>query len=407
MKSKKNSKIFAFNDGLNLLINKVSNIHLGILALLYVLAYLGIESLLQNSVQLYIFTVFLALSGIYFSWFMGGKWTMLYVAFFNIFNVFLFSKLLWSQQVIVSPVVFKAKSFFFMYSISVVFIIMVILWKSPADAKAERQNELIEKERLIRQNFEFIVASRKLKQDLLAQANMVKDELQLIEGAWRSNIHDIINDLPAVKEQELYRQIILPFQDNIINHLRELERKLTFDVADTKLSNLFDYLKDKIENKKKFTSSSPIEIKESGWKDNSFLVNVDANKVWDMLQNIIRNSQAALDLKRIALLTSGNSSQFQPGIFAEFKCEKKEATITIIDNGDGVTEDDVNSLFKDPVLSRKRRNKKPGQGTLFVKFFADRMDIKISVANITRFGEKGLSVKLHLPLDERGEHVAS
>ncbi len=157
---------------------KISNIHLGLLALFYIFAYVVIESLVQNYIQLYIFTVFLALSGIYFSWFRGGKWTMAYVAFFNLFIVFVFSKLLWSQKIIVTPTVFKSKSFIIMYFLTLLFILIVALRKSPADTKLQEQNTLIEREKQRRQNLEFMIASRKLKYDLLAQANLVKDELQ-------------------------------------------------------------------------------------------------------------------------------------------------------------------------------------------------------------------------------------
>ena len=200
------------------IVTRISKIPLGTLALLYIVAYAAIESLVQNYFQLYIFTVLLALSGVYFSWFRGGKWTMAYVAFFNLFIVFVFSKLLWTQKIIVTSGVFKSKSFIIMYFLTIVFIIIVACRKSPADAKQEQQKAMIEEEKQHRQNLEFMVASRKLKYDLLAQANLVKDELQLLEGAWRSNIHDIKNDLPAIEERKLYEQILLPFQNNIIKH---------------------------------------------------------------------------------------------------------------------------------------------------------------------------------------------
>ncbi|MBU0996284.1 MAG: histidine kinase [Proteobacteria bacterium] len=386
------------NRHMSSIINKVSNTNLGFLSLMYVLGYVLIESLLQNSVQLYIFTVFLALSGIYFSWFIGGKWTMRYVAFFNVLIVFVFSKLLWNQNIIVTPVVFQSKSFFLMYVITFFFIILVFVTKSPADARQEQQSELIEKEKLFRQNFEFMVASRKLKQDLLAQANLVKDELQLIEGAWRSNIHDIINDLPPVKEQELYNQIILPFQNNIISHLRELELKLTFDLERIRLSELYELLDQKIKRVKTAVGGASITISKNGWTGSERVVDVDKNKMWDMVQNVLRNSQATLDLKRINMLRTGKKTDSRPCIDIRFDVVDAWAEICIVDNGDGVSGEVEAALFKEPVLSKKRNDTKPGQGTLFVKFFADRMNISVDAKNVDELGERGLAVTMRIPL---------
>lgn len=381
------------------LINGLSHINLGLLAILYVLGYILIESLLRNSVQLYIFTVFLSLSGIYFSWFIGGKGTLRYVAFFNGLIVFIFSKLLWSENLIVTPAVFRSKSFVLMYLVSALFILLVFIIKSPADARQEAQNDLIETEKRLRQNFEFMVASRKLKQDLLAQANLVKDELQLIEGAWRSNIHDIINELPPVKERELYQQIILPFQNNIIHHLRELERKLTFDVEWVGLDRLSERI---ILNLEKIRGAASgrvaIEMMENAWASNNREVAVDENKVWDMVVNVVRNSQAALDLKQIHRIRAGKAAPFKPRIEIRFITDGPFAEIRVLDNGDGVSESDLVSLYKEPVVSKKRNDGKPGQGTLFVKFFADRMNIGLHVKNIELSGEKGLSVAIKIPL---------
>jgi signal transduction histidine kinase len=245
-----------------------------------------------------------------------------------------------------------------------------------------------------------MVASRKLKQDLLAQANMVKDELQLLEGAWKSNIHNIINDLPEVKERELYQQIILPFQENIIRHLRDLGSRLTFDLKPVLLSELFEFLTRKIKNDVKMGACrAEVEVEDQCWQESRKRVIVDKNKVWDIVLNVIRNSQAALELKQIEMLRMGKPRDFQPRIFVTFGQRDSGAELKIIDNGGGASPEHVEKLYREPVPSRKRGGKMPGQGTLFVKFFAERMGISVRAENTRKLGDDGLAVMIQTPLD--------
>jgi signal transduction histidine kinase len=258
---------------------------------------------------------------------------------------------------------------------------------------------VIEKAKQHRQNLEFMVASRKLKQDLLAQANLVKDELQLLQGAWKSNIHSIINDLPDIKERELYRQIILPFQDNIIRHLRDLESGLTFDMKSVLLSELYEFLTLKIKNNLKMgTCGAGVVVEERGWQESRDQVLVDKSKVWDMVLNVLRNSQAALELKQIEMLRAGKPRDFQPRISVTFARRDSSAELEIIDNGGGASPEHVNSLYREPVPSRKRGGKTLGEGALFVKFFAERMGISVRAENTRKLGDDGLAVMIQTPL---------
>ncbi len=328
---------------------------------------------------------------------------MYYVAFFNIFFVAIFSKLLWNQGIIIHRGLFLGRSFLTMYVLALLLFLLTLLKKSPADLRQKKQKKAIEEARQYRQNLEYMVASRKLKQDLIAQANMVKDELQLIEGAWQSKIHDIINDLPTVKERELYDKIILPFQENIIRHLRDLESGLTFDLKAVCLSGLFDFFTGKIRNSKMMGSyGSGLEVKEQGWQGSTDRVLVDRNKVWDMLLNVLRNSQAALDLKQIEMLRSGGKREdFKPWICVSFSLSDFSAEIKIMDNAGGASPEHVGRLYREPVPSRKRNGKKPGQGTLFVKFFAERMGIRVWAENCRNMGEDGLEVIINIPVEEK------
>lgn len=388
------------NSYLRALISRISSINLPFLAGIYVLAYVAVELVVQDPIRHYNFCVFLSLSGIYFSWFIGGRRTMFYVAFFNIFFVVTFSKLLWDQGMIVHSGLFLGRSFLTMYVLTLLLLFLMLLRKSPADVRLEKQKKAIEKAKQHRQNLEFMVASRKLKQDLLAQANMVKDELQLLEGAWKSNIHNIINDLPEVKERELYQQIILPFQENIIRHLRDLGSRLTFDLKPVLLSELFEFLTRKIKNDVKMGACrAEVEVEDQCWQESRKRVIVDKNKVWDIVLNVIRNSQAALELKQIEMLRMGKPRDFQPRIFVTFSQRDFHTELKITDNGGGASPEHVEKLYREPVPSRKRGGKMPGQGTLFVKFFSERMGISVRAENTRKLGDDGLAVMIQTPLD--------
>ncbi len=390
----------SFSVRLNAFVTRVSSINPLYLALGYILTYLAMEFLVQNPIRLYIYNVFLALSGIYFAWFFGGRRTMIYVAFFNIFIVFIFSRMLWDQKLIISGEVFLARTFIAIYLLCITFIVLILRRDSPADKRSQQQQNTVVMERQRREDLEFVVASRKLKQDLLAQANLVKDELQLMEGAWRSNIHDIINELPTVKEKEIYDRILLPFQKNIIGHLRDLEQRLTFDVRPAHLSEMFVFLLDSLQREKILPQKGKgLEIRRREWQDCDAFCNVDINKVMDILRNILRNSQTAMDLKRIEMLKSGQKlAQFTPRICLDFFVDKSEARLTVHDNAGGVSEAIRRKLYKEPVPSRKSKGDRFGQGTMFVKFFCGRMGIDISVDSTEALGTPGLAITLHFPL---------
>ncbi|MEI6125831.1 MAG: histidine kinase [Pseudomonadota bacterium] len=385
-----------------------STISLSALAGMYGLAFLFVELFIDNPIRHYNFCVFLSLSGIFFSWLIGGRRAMYYVAFFNIFFLFIFSSLLWNKGIIVHSGLFVTKSFFTIYIVAIGLLALMVLKKSPADQRMEKQKKAVEEARQQRQNLEFMVASRKLKQDLLAQANLVKDELQLLEGAWRSKIHDIINDLPIIKERELYQQIMVPFQENIIGHLRDLALSLTFDLEPVELSELLAFLCDKINHSMNTgTAASYIDVHDAGWQNSSAKVTVDKNKTGDMIVNILRNSQAALDLKRIEMLRSGQPVNFKPGIRIVFGLRDSGAEIHISDNAGGVPDELISQLFNEPVASSKRGGNAPGQGTLFVKFFAERMGLRVRAENTSGPGEKGLAVSIALPIESSPVRVAA
>lgn len=384
---------------------RAGRLNIGVLAAVYTVAYLVVEIFVDNPIRLYNFCVFLSLSGIYFSWLVGGRKAMTYVAFFNFFFVAVFSKMLWAHGIVIyGGQLFTARSFLVIYALSAGLCLLMLLKKSPADVRTRHQAASLEEARRRQQNLEFMVASRKLTQDLVAQANSVKDELLLLEGAWRSNIHDILNDLSAIKEREVYHQIIEPFQENIIGHLRGLESHLTFDLRTWTLAQLHDFLEETGDQLRRVLGPIVLEIHVQDWQGDPAPVILDRNKFRDMIVNVVRNAQAALDLQRIERLRAQDRQPFTPRIRLVCDRTTKGARIRIIDNGGGVPDELLRRLYREPVPSRKRGNSRPGQGTLFVKFFGERMNMRVQAARTEAAGGAGLEVTLLAPLQEADQN---
>ena len=59
-------------------------IHFLLLTLVYIAGFTFIEFFIRDPVRYYNLGVFMSLSGIYASWYVGGKKTLVYVTFFNL-----------------------------------------------------------------------------------------------------------------------------------------------------------------------------------------------------------------------------------------------------------------------------------------------------------------------------------
>ncbi|WP_432734430.1 ATP-binding protein [Maridesulfovibrio sp. FT414] len=377
---------------------------LPLLAVSYVLAYVFFDMAVDNIIRQYIFCIVLVVSSLYFSWRIGGRETMTYVGFFNIFFAFIFSRLLYMTGNFSSKL-FLSRSFMILYVVAIVFMFIMTKRKSPADQERLNREKSIRDERQRRRQLELMVATEKLTDDMIVKANMVKDELMVLQNSWKSQIHTIINDLPKVKERELYEQIVTPFEESIIEHLRGLENRLSFKPQLVELDELRLELTDKLEqDKKHFKARLDANIDFSGWAGHSEEIFVDRHKTWEILLNLVRNSQTAMELHQIALLRQGGDAfrSFKPRIAILADVQGRHARLRVIDTGGGVADDSLPELFKRAVPSAKRQGREMGQGTVFVKFFGENMGFDISASNTETLGSKGLEVCILIPLGTFG-----
>lgn len=371
-----------------------------LLAVVYVAGFIVFDRMVDNINRYFIFCNLLIVSSLYFSWSLGGRETMLYVAFFNLFFAFVFARL-FAVANLISAQLFTGKSFIVLYLVILVFMVVMLTKESPADIRRRKRDEGIQAERRMRHQLELMVATQKLTDDVIRQANRVKDELLLLQSSWKSQIHSIVNDLSPVKERELYEAVVRPFQDDILRHLRGLEDRLSFNPQPVTLDGLLAVLTGQMENDRAFhASKARITLEDEGWRGCGQKVLADTGKTWEIVLNLIRNSQTAIELHQIDLIRQDPArfKAFQAAIEIRTRVEADQALILVRDTGGGVAPEQLATLFKKPMPSRKRGGKAFGQGTIFVKFFGESMGFRFAASNGEALGFPGLEVAVIIPL---------
>ncbi|MGE4556755.1 MAG: sensor histidine kinase [Desulfovibrionaceae bacterium] len=382
-----------------------SHWRLPLLAFCYIIMFLLMDAYIDSLNRYFIFTNLLVVSSLYFSWYLGGREAMLYVAFFNIFFAFIFSRFIYISNIVSAPL-FLSKSFVTLYLLTIGFMFYMLRKESPTDRRKRLRDQFIEQERQRRRQLELMVATQKVTSDAVRQANRVKDELLLLQNSWRSQIHSIVNDLPPVKERELFDQIVKPFQDDIIKHLRSLEQRLSFNPKSMALADLAGYLQTQMSRTQKFQrSKTKILVEDNGWKYSTKEVVVDADKTWEILLNLVRNAQSAVELRQIELLRQSPAAfkAFKPIIRVELHLEGDYGVMDVTDTGGGLDESALEQLFHKPLPSAKRGRKAMGQGTIFIKFFGETMGFQLKAKNSAALGAPGLRVRVRIPLQGDGD----
>ena len=373
----------------------ISKLSFSLLIISYLLVIVGIELISDNEVRSYILSIIAVIIGAFIAWYVGGLKVAQYTSIFGLITIALFTRQLWLAGVITSPQLFLAKSFILIYIMILSLAYLFYQIQSPTDAKAIDNQEKMMKQKERSTNLEYMIANKKLTNDLLSEANLVKDELHIMEGNWKSALHDIVNDISSIEEKEIYEKVIRPYNDNILKHLRELEERLSYEITKQKLNGLYSFIKKKLFNNAKL-QNTPIKFKieGDGWTNSKGEIIIDKNKLWDIIRNIINNSMTAIDLKRIERIKNRDKTPFSPVISIHFSFQDNQPAIIIKDNGGGVEQDKLQKLYQTPVLSQKRGNQSDGQGTMLIKFFADKMSIKIIASNIQNQQDKGLQTTL-------------
>ncbi|MBN1107071.1 MAG: sensor histidine kinase [Deltaproteobacteria bacterium] len=369
------------------------------LFLVYTLSFVVFNAIETNEQRYFLFAFGLVVSSLFFSWLLGGKATFVYVAFFSIFFTFIYSKPLFPQGTLY-PSLFLSRSFLFISISFALLMILMILKKSPADRAKEEMALSAKEEREKARLLEFLVTEKKMTEDVVAQSNYAKDELLFLQGTWRSQIHNIINDLPEDRENDIYKRIIEPFQDAILTHLKGLEKKLTFDPVAMEVKALAEAIENELAGDLQLLSRR-YEIDFKVAASDGLLgrrLYCDPFKVVEIIRNLVKNSQKAIELKQIDLMKQDfkEYQAFRPYLSIILKGEDQHLWLEVTDNGGGVREEFLDKIFKEPIPSSKKEAF--GLGTTFVKFFSDRMGFIVKGENVTTLYGKGLRVRVEMPL---------
>jgi signal transduction histidine kinase len=371
------------------------------LFLVYVVGFVVFDHLVVNEQRYMLFAFGLVVSSLVFSWLLGGKAAFVYVTFFNLFFTFVYAKPLFDKGTLYGSL-FLSRSFIIISVSFVVLMLLMVLVESPADRVRKRLARETKEEKEKTRLLEFLVTERKITQDVVAQSNFAKDELLVLQGAWRSQIHNIINDLPESKENDLYRRIIEPFQEAILKHLKGLERKLTFEPMPMEVRKLSRTVEEEITGDlNSLRGRYELDVRLSS--RNGFRgrrVQCDPHKLVEILRNLVKNAQKAIELRQIEMMKEDFDTYraFRPFLSIVLGGEGGVLRLEVTDNGGGVNEAYLDKMFKEPIPSSKKDGY--GLGTTFVKFFAERMGFDVRGSNVVTEHGRGFRVTLEMPVEE-------
>jgi hypothetical protein len=370
-----------------------------VLFLLYAICFMVFNLIETNEQRYFLFAFGLVVSSLFFSWLLGGKATFLYVTFFSLFFTFIYSKPLFPQGTLY-PSLFLGRSFLIISVTFLLLMVFMILKKSPADEVKERMALEAKEEREKAKLLEFLVTEKKITEDVVAQSNFAKDELLFLQGTWRSQIHNIVNDLPEDRENEIYRNIIEPFQEAILRHLKGLEKKLMFDPLTLEVKKLGEVIERELAvDLKPLGKRYRIDFQVAtadGFMGRS--VQCDPYKVVEIIRNLVKNSQKAIELLQVGLMKEDFPAykQFKPYLSIVLAGRDDHLRLEVTDNGGGLPEEFLKRVFREPIPSAKKRSY--GLGTTFVKFFSDRMGFRVAGDNVTTPYGRGFRVRVEIPL---------
>ncbi len=260
------------------------------------------------------------------------------------------------------------------------------------------------------------IALRDTKQQLqglhLSWSEIVKNIL----ADSRHSLKNKLQDQPLITERERtcldesykvfadsieqrINQHLANFRDTILLHQKELFQTLDYKLKLEPIGSIIEYIENKIPKNyydKRRTGIDFVVRDEIRDESKCAVCEVNLNRVYSIIENILKNSSNALGNKSIE-----DDTEDQITLFFELRniLGEQYFAITVLDNAGGFKEDIVDKIYKYPVESSDKTVKRMGKGSLYVKYFADRMNAKIIVDNIiNENNEVGAQVMLLIPV---------
>jgi len=282
---------------------------------------------------------------------------------------------------------------------------------------------------------EFKTIHSKMYSDLSNEINQLKQPLQVFDFSWDNYVytifkaekHDLENNLSFVcnntKFSELEIQIINKIKTKYFD-----EQKQTILKAIKELPIIVQYelkeetAKETLNSIMKQEEAIPLGF-ENGTAENFEFVKINnfvpkenehclinKHRLSSIIFNVLTNANVATqnyadDLDSDLLDTYIRTIWMKIDRFIEDN-GNNFIRVSIEDNAGGIPNDKINKIYKKQIDSSKIINgeKRKGEGTIYVAFFARYMKIKIKVENyMAKDGNKGAKVHLFIPIYKKGE----
>ena len=293
-----------------------------------------------------------------------------------------------------------------------------------------------------------------IQRDVNAAGHQSAQNLQHIQSGWdmkektaaRSKRHDIINRLRALKSAriedlttadeienyterlslfkqlvqmfaeehgeenfsaDMYDLILEPWINRIHKELGGLDQILNIEAKDTAVSELLasiDAAHHAIPaNMEKGISTTPLEKVIDDDIDGTRQGFIILDKVDSMIFNLIGNSAAAIQeyKKRLRHESPEQARAYRPLVKLHVYQQGDFLGIEVRDNGGGFPDDIIHKIYHDPIPSTKKTpvKRQYGEGTSYIGFFAELMDIQVTASNVRdEDGHLGACTKLMIPI---------
>ena len=274
---------------------------------------------------------------------------------------------------------------------------------------------------------EFKTIHSKMYSDLSNEINQIKQPIQAYDFSWdnyvnkifQSERHDLKNKFPylcdeknfsEIEKQVAYKLKIEYFdklKEAVLDNMKNLPNIVTYELQEINIKETLEAIIKKeeaiplgFEDGKagvKFTLTNNFVV-----KDNEFC-KINRHRLSSIVFNILTNANKACIAKNKE--ARRNKIKYSRSIWMSVnritKNSKDFINVSINDNAGGFPDNIINKVYKTPVDSSEYINgqKRQGEGTVYVNFFAKYMNIEIQVENCTADDNNtGAKVSLLIPI---------
>ena len=214
-----------------------------------------------------------------------------------------------------------------------------------------------------------------------------------------------LEDAMQLFEQLIERGInvrLAEFRDTILVHQKELFKTIDYKTSLKNITEIVDCINHNIPKNYYDKERSGINFIVNDYinaQDYKLVCEVNLNRVASIVENLLKNASNALSYRDL------DAEVLDDQIVLTYSIREVDSrlffSVRVQDNAGGFPLHILGRIYKEPVESSDKTQKRMGKGSQYVKFFADRMNAIIHVNNVVNDkGEKGAEVELLVPIAE-------